>query len=144
MKSILTGALAALTLIAASFGPAVAQPYPPGSYQASCTGIHVRNGLLVAHCTAANGAVVRSTIPLGRCGGGPVANNNGRLVCGGGAVGYVPPGSYQQSCQNAHMENGLLVAMCNRAGGGLRRSQIDPRRCRGANIVNSNGRLVCG
>jgi len=54
----------------------------------------------------------------------------------------VPSGSYQQSCQNIRMRGGLLTARCN-GPSGLVRTSIDPRTCRGGDIANSNGQLVC-
>jgi hypothetical protein len=40
------------------------------------------------------------------------------------------------------MRGGLLVASCN-GPSGLVRTSIDPRTCRGGDIVNSNGQLAC-
>ncbi len=54
----------------------------------------------------------------------------------------IPSGSYQQSCQNVRMRGTLLVASCN-GPSGLVRTSIDPRTCRGGDIANSNGQLVC-
>ncbi len=54
----------------------------------------------------------------------------------------VPSGSYQQSCQNIRMRGGLLTARCT-GPNGLVRTSIDPRTCRGGDIANNNGQLVC-
>jgi hypothetical protein len=41
----------------------------------------MNNGQLIATCSAPNGAPVRSSMPLGACRHGDIANNNGRLGC---------------------------------------------------------------
>jgi hypothetical protein len=54
----------------------------------------------------------------------------------------IPSGSYQQSCQNIRIRNGMLVARCN-GPQGLVRTTIDPDSCRRGDIVNANGQLAC-
>jgi hypothetical protein len=55
---------------------------PQGSYLQSCTHVHVNGAQLVASCSAPNGQMVRSSMPLGACRhGGDIANNAGRLGC---------------------------------------------------------------
>ena len=65
-------------------------------------------------------------------------NNNGYGSGRGGTIS----GSYQQSCSNAYMSNGLLYATCPGRGTSMTTS-IDPRSCRGGDIANVDGRLVC-
>ena len=183
MKHFILRAALGISLCAASLAPAVAQTVPAGSYQQSCTGIHVRGDQLVARCTDPQGDRVRSSIDLGSCRGGDIANSNGQLICNGGngysrygnngngngngygrygnngngngygrygnngnngnGYGYAPGGSYQQSCSNARMRNGLLTASCPDGNGNVRTTSIDPRQCRGSDIANRNGRLSC-
>jgi hypothetical protein len=55
----------------------------------------------------------------------------------------VPPGSYRQSCSDAHIERGALVATCRGEHGGMTRSSLaDVGRCTG-DIGNNNGVLQC-
>src|ERR1700733_13432284 len=75
------------SLAAASLAPASAQVIPSGSYQQSCTNIHVNGDQLIARCTNPQGTRVRSSIALGSCRGGDIANSNGQLVCNGGGYG---------------------------------------------------------
>jgi hypothetical protein len=52
-------------------------------------------------------------------------------------------GSYQQSCTNSRVSGDTLTARCNLPGGGTARSSISISSCRGGDIANSNGQLVC-
>jgi hypothetical protein len=55
----------------------------------------------------------------------------------------VPPGSYRQSCGDAHIERGALVATCRGEHGRMVRSSLaDVGRCTG-DIGNINGVLQC-
>ena len=55
----------------------------------------------------------------------------------------VPPGSYRQSCSDAHIERGALVATCRGEHGRMARSSLaDVGRCTG-DIGNNNGVLQC-
>jgi hypothetical protein len=75
-------------------------------------------------------------------GNGGYGNGNGNGGYGYGN-GYAPAGSYQQSCRNVQSSGGVLTATCPAANGNLITSSIDPRQCRGMDIANRNGRLVC-
>jgi hypothetical protein len=55
----------------------------------------------------------------------------------------VPPGSYLQSCGDAHIEGDALVATCRMRGGGAQRSSLPGvNRCVG-DIGNRDGVLQC-
>ena len=55
----------------------------------------------------------------------------------------VPPGSYRQSCTDARIERGALVATCRAQHGQVQRSSLaDVNRCTG-DIGNNNGVLQC-
>jgi hypothetical protein len=71
--------LASCVSLCAAAAPALAQPIPPGSYQQSCTHIHVRGGILTARCSATNGQRIRSSIRA-YC-RGDIGNVNGVLQC---------------------------------------------------------------
>jgi CVNH domain len=57
--------------------------------------------------------------------------------------GYAPSGSYQQSCRNIRMSGGTLTASCPTGNGTYATTSINPRSCRGMDIANRNGQLVC-
>jgi len=83
MQRLIVGAAVALSLGAASIGSAVAQQAPPpGSYQRSCTHIHMRGPMLIARCTDPSGNRMRSELNVNRCRpGADIANIDGRLRC---------------------------------------------------------------
>jgi len=69
--------------------------------------------------------------------------NNGYNNGNGYGNGYAPSGSYQQSCRNIRMSGGTLTASCPTGNGNYTTTSINPRSCRGADIANRNGQLVC-
>ena len=81
MKRIVFSAATAIALAAMTVGIASAQAIPAGSYQQSCTNIHVRGDMLIARCNAPRGGTVRSSIALDSCRRGDIANTNGQLTC---------------------------------------------------------------
>jgi hypothetical protein len=148
----------AAALIVAGLAPAAAQYVPPGSYQQSCVDIRTNGNQLFAKCTAPNGRYIGSSIQLGSCRGGDIANSNGYLRCngGGGGGGYYPPhngggyygrvpqGSYQASCRNVYMNGSMLSAQCTATNGAWTNSSLQVNRCQpGTDIANINGRLNC-
>lgn len=56
---------------------------PRGSYAQSCTGAYVNQGRLYADCQSTGNRVRATSIELNRCSSSDIANDNGRLVCGG-------------------------------------------------------------
>lgn len=55
-----------------------------------------------------------------------------------------PSGSYQNSCRSIFIERGgVLRADCKTTSGSWRRSSIRVSQCKGQDIANLNGRLVC-
>ena len=61
-----------------------------------------------------------------------------------GRRGWLPRGSWQQSCTNGRMDGPVLRARCRDGGGNYRYTQLDVRQCRGRYVSNGNGRLFCG
>jgi hypothetical protein len=144
---------------------------PAGSWQRSCRGPHVSESVLTANCQRRDGAYRYSALDLSSCEGGPVGNDNGRLVCesasqGGGnatqgnappanagqddggnanagGAPALPPGSWQQSCTSAKMAGSLLTASCQRSDGGSRFSAVDVGTCPGGRVGNFEGSLAC-
>jgi len=65
-------------------------------------------------------------------------------LAAGPAAAQVPGGSYLQSCRDAHMRGGRLIATCRTEEGRWNRTALDNvGRCAGG-VANSDGRLVCG
>ena len=144
---------------------------PAGSWQRSCRAPQLSESVLTANCQRRDGAYHYSALDLSSCEGGPVGNDNGRLVCesaaqGGGnappgnaapdntgqadggnanagGASALPPGSWQQSCTNAKMTGSLLTASCQRSDGGSRFSAVDVRTCPGGRVRNFEGSLAC-
>jgi hypothetical protein len=54
---------------------------PSGSYQRSCYRGSVLDGILTANCAAPGGKGVVSSLQVGSCAGGDIANINGYLRC---------------------------------------------------------------
>lgn len=122
---------------------------PPGSYRMTCYGARMNGGTLSATCMDAYNNRRGSSIAAGNCRGGDIANLNGRLSCArggngqGGNNGYVPGGSYQQTCDSAYVSGGTLHARCADQNGYSKRSAINTNSCQGRDIANDGGRLVC-
>lgn len=55
-----------------------------------------------------------------------------------------PRGSYTQSCSGAYVNQGRLYADCRDMRGQIRGTSIELNRCSDLEIVNDDGRLVCG
>ncbi len=54
-----------------------------------------------------------------------------------------PPGSWSRSCMGGMVTSGELVANCQDTRGFYRQARINIASCRGAEIINDNGALVC-
>jgi hypothetical protein len=141
----------ASSLLAAGFAPAIAQSAPQGSYQQTCRNARVAGSRLDAQCPNEEGTLVSSSIDLGSCQNGDIANVNGNLRCmtsvnntGRNGDRYdLPAGPYQQSCNGAVMQGSTLNANCRAANGTTLRSSLDLNSCRGADVANINGNLRC-
>jgi len=165
MQRIVLGLAAVLSLVATALSPVSAQYVPSGSYQQSCTYIHVSGDQLIARCRVPDGNTVRTTISISSCSGGDIANSNGQLTCNtnrydrrngnangngngygrgnGNGYGVAPGGSYQQSCTGVQMRGSMLSATCTPPNGNSITSTINASSCNGADIANVNGRLQC-
>jgi hypothetical protein len=83
---------AAVALLAAIAGPALAQP-PGGSYERSCRNVDGSNGLLTAECMDGRGQPHTSTIAYRQC-RSDIGAVNGILVCNGARATEVEPRDY--------------------------------------------------
>lgn len=130
--------------------PAMAVPYgpdePTGSYQNSCVSIQMQGGNLYANCQDVNGRWHNAQLNMDQCPGGPVANNNGTLVCGPGGYGIsnsMPRGSWRASCRNATQDGTMLYAQCDNGASGWNDTSMDLNDCPSQVVDNSRGYLVC-
>jgi hypothetical protein len=138
-----------LFALAASAALPAAAEGPPGSYQGTCTNVHVQKLLggpgknLTASCQKLNGKSVDAVLAL-PC-DGDIANKNGKLVCTSHPNPFAPPpGTYVQSCKNASMAGPILRASCKAIDGSRIDTTINTLDCRGRDIgVKPNGKLTC-
>jgi hypothetical protein len=91
-----------------------------------------------SHITGAGGAAIGAAMLLSLA---AIPARASGLAYGSDPL--VPLGSYLESCTDARMWEGRLVADCRRSNGRWGQSALnDVDRCVGG-IVNSNGRLTC-
>ena len=142
-------AVAAAAVAALSIGspsPAAAVVIPSGSYRETCDSIVMQGGMLTARCQDIGGNWRQSSLDIGRCPGGPVANNDGMLTCGPGGYGIgrtLPRGSWRASCRNASKSGGTLYAQCDNGSGGWNNSSMDLDDCPTRLVGNNHGSLYC-
>lgn len=73
----------------------------------------------------------------------------GALIAGAASAPAVaqgrslPSGSWQSSCQNAHVRGNVVTARCRADSGSYQRTSFNLSNCRGGQLGNSNGRLFC-
>lgn len=127
-------------------GPAWAEAVPPGSYQRSCRDIDASSNTLWATCRTPSGRWRDTSLDnYGDC-DGDIINNNGQLECQRDwrdDEDDFPPGSYQRTCRDEHVERGTLTAECQDRNGRWRYTELNGfRTCRG-DIANNDGMLQC-
>ncbi len=127
-------------------GTALGAPIPQGSYRATCEDIHAGENTLTATCRTRRGGWNDATLRGYRDCDGDIANSDGRLTCVGDWQdddGWLPPGSYRDSCRDMEMRQGTLVAECKDRNGRWRYTELaSARSCRG-DIANVDGILRC-
>lgn len=110
-------------------------PLPAGTYPGSCRNLNVEKNTLYATCRKVDGSWKEANLQLGRC-NYQIYNSDGALAC------TLPYGTYQRSCQNARVVNGMLYASCKSSGGDWVDSST-PVAC-GRDLNNNDGHLNCG
>ena len=60
------------------------------------------------------------------------------------SAGYIPPGSYNDSCMAIQVVGTTLEANCQDISGNWHETQADIAGCQGGLFANNNGSLVCG
>ena len=109
-------------------------PPPNGTYKESCRNINVENNALYATCRNVNGDWKEANLQLGYC-NYAIYNTDGALAC------TLPYGTYQRSCRNAHVMNGVLAAECKTSSGGWVATSVSAACNR--DLSNNDGRLTC-
>jgi CVNH domain len=115
---------------------------PSGSYQQTCSDISIKNGNLYAKCKDEKGKAHSAKLSHYEKCGSEIVNKNGSLECPQ-AASSLPPGSYTETCRNAHMKGTTLHAVCKSNDG--REMPVDLKeanRC-SQGVVNMNGILSC-
>ena len=116
-------------------------PLPVGSYRDSCVECEIDgpDGALSCQCADVEGVPITSTVD---CGGSvDVLNCNGELSCG---ECQLPPGSYQDSCENCWARSDRLTCgSCERADGTPGGTVGLELPCTG-DVTNCDGTLRCG
>jgi len=126
--------------------PAGAQTSPPaGSYQGSCKESGVVDGNLVALCKTADGQFRLATLARPQDCRGDIVNTDGKLQCINvkNTLTTAPGGTYQRTCRDAGVADGILLAVCQAGDGQWRPTSLaDATKCTG-DIANVNGKLQC-
>ncbi|MBI1239881.1 MAG: hypothetical protein GC199_11135 [Alphaproteobacteria bacterium] len=138
---------------------------PRGTYLQTCRDAYVqgelfRDALLIADCRTRNNRWIRSTLEYKAC-RSDIYNRDGFLACEtyqdsrqedyvgqwgdrrGDGRGYLPGGSWQQTCRDAYFDGDVLYARCQDRRGRLRETSLDLDRCGYASVYNDDGRLTC-
>lgn len=130
-------------------GVASAAPVPSGSYLTTCRDATATYDVLAATCRMRNGNWNYTTLRDYQDCDGDIVNANGRLACerephdDDDNGGWLPRGSYQETCRRERVEDDTLVAECVDRNGRWRYTELQSfRSCRG-DIRNVNGMLQC-
>jgi hypothetical protein len=115
-------------------------PYiPGGSYQRTCRNIRV---MLWAECQKFDGLWQATSLDLTTLSNADVENANGVLrVVGASSTplqGYLPQGSYQQTCRNMRV---TLSAECEKLDRSWQATTLDVTYLSNADVLNSDGVL---
>lgn len=120
---------------------------PNGSYRQTCRNIEVDRDDLDAECQDRNGRYRDTQLDDYRRCRGDIANDNGTLRCNRADDDDddrdLPRGSWRESCRDYDVRLGVLTAECRTRAGRWIDARLDLRTCR-QDVVNDNGRLVCG
>lgn len=122
--------------------------FPPGSWARSCRGAAMDGDVLNASCDDGAGRWRNTSLDVSNC-DRTVENRGGVLICEAPepwqppVQSSVPEGSYAESCRNVVVSGTRLIADCQTSEGYYVPTALDMRRCRGDDIWNEDGVLVC-
>ena len=132
-------------------GVAHAQGYHGGSFRQSCNVPYDSAYSIQAYCLDTRGNSVYNDFNPASC-QGDIANIDGYLQCargggggggGGNNGGYLPNGSYSQTCNSCSMNGSMLQCSCEDTQGYYHWTYINMRYCGNRPVANLNGRLTC-
>ncbi len=138
--------------LCALMAPGASAQIPQGSYQQTCASVQTGRNGLYANCQDTQGAWRYSVLPEYQECVGDIANVNGELHCprrGGlqwdrNRRGWMPRGSYVETCRDIRVDGNNLFAKCeNMRHRWMRTSLQQFDGCVGG-IINDDGQLVCG
>ncbi len=135
--------ISAALLIASQAGAQTS--LPAGTYQQSCKDSGVVDGNLVALCKTADGQFRLATLARPQDCHGDIVNTDGKLQCINikNTLTPAPGGTYQRTCRDAGVADGILLAVCQAGDGQWRPTSLaDASKCTG-DIANVNGKLQC-
>ena len=122
--------------------------FPPGSWTRSCRDAEMNGDVLSASCDDGNRRWRAASLDVSNC-DRTVENRNGVLICEAPepwqppVQSDIPDGSYAASCRNVVVSGTRLIADCQTSEGYYAPTALDMRRCRGGDIWNEDGVLVC-
>lgn len=112
------------------------------SFRATCSVIWENRYEIRANCRTIDGRWLYNDFDRTGC-RSDIANIDGRLTCGTQPGGWLPSGSYLQTCYDCRMfGNSRLECACKDMQGNFRSTSLDVRNCR-SDIANINGELRC-
>ncbi|HEV8435252.1 MAG TPA: CVNH domain-containing protein [Thermoanaerobaculia bacterium] len=134
-----------IVALAAIQAAAQAQTLPPGTYQASCKDAALVDGTLLAQCRMSDGSWRPTTLADAMKCNVDITNVNGRLECRPLQItpSTLPAGTYQQSCKDASVVDGTLLAVCKTASGDWRPTSLPNAMACKSDVANVDGKLEC-
>jgi hypothetical protein len=119
------------------------------SYRQTCRDIRQDQFEIQANCLNMRGQLVATSIDYRNC-VGDISNQNGILTCrhdghgggGHGGGGWLPRGSYLQTCRGCDTQRDMLYCECKDTRGNWLQTELEFDRCR-SEIANIDGRLMC-
>ncbi|MFT3810471.1 MAG: CVNH domain-containing protein [Micropepsaceae bacterium] len=124
------------------------RPFPAGSWARSCRDAEMNGDVLSASCDDGRNRWRPASLDISSC-DRPVQNRNGVLICEAPEPWQpqpqpqIPEGSYAATCRNVVVSGPRLYADCLTGQGYYAPAALDMRRCRGDDIWNDDGVLVC-
>ena len=150
-KTMIALAAAVLAAVLTTTSAGQTSALPAGSYRQTCRDARTEATRLIASCQKKDGHWQDTSIDTLTCSDG-VVNDDGQLRCasggtypGGwqGGMQALPPGDYQKTCQNVHVNADELVASCQKKDGSWQDTTLKHVNECGGQIINDNGTLRC-
>jgi hypothetical protein len=131
--------------------PRASAQVPQGSYLQTCASVQTGRNAIYANCQDSHGAWRYSVLPEYQECQGDISNIEGELRCNRrGAAwdrnrsGWLPPGSYIETCRDMRVSGDSLSAKCENMNHRWTRTSLAQFNGCVGGIINDNGQLVCG